>query len=367
MGSIADRRWPVIALNLVIWAALVALAIAIGRRRAARPAIAALAVAMAWVPLLLLLTAWLEPSVLAERLIVGAGAPALAVATLLAARRLAPPDRARYGAFAFAAAASIAASALDVIAGSPLTALSLLGPNPALGVRFFGIGNELEATIGVLLLLGAGAAVTARAPADPRRAMALVTVAAVGAAVLVFAPGRLGADVGAAITFPAGAAIAVIAALRLSLRRALLVLAAPVAAVLVLVLIDLITGGDAHLSRSVLGAGGLDDLGDVVQRRVRQAARSFTNYLDSPFFAAAIIGIGLGIGFRRRIGGWLRGRPAAAAAVWGAAGATVVGTVANDSGALLLMVGTGFIAAFCGLAWAASEAPGEVAEGPPPR
>jgi len=31
--------------------------------------------------------------------------------------------------------------------------------------------------------------------------------------------------------------------------------------------------------------------------------------------------------------------------------ATVVGTLANDSAALLLMIGTGFVAAFCGLAW----------------
>jgi hypothetical protein len=29
----------------------------------------------------------------------------------------------------------------------------------------------------------------------------------------------------------------------------------------------------------------------------------------------------------------------------------VIGTLANDSAALLLMVGTGFIAVFCGLAW----------------
>jgi hypothetical protein len=29
----------------------------------------------------------------------------------------------------------------------------------------------------------------------------------------------------------------------------------------------------------------------------------------------------------------------------------VIGTLANDSAALLLMVGTGYVAAFCGLAW----------------
>jgi len=35
-----------------------------------------------------------------------------------------------------------AAYAIDVVAGSGLTKLSLLGPNPIFGVRFYGIGNE---------------------------------------------------------------------------------------------------------------------------------------------------------------------------------------------------------------------------------
>ena len=56
---------------------------------------------------------------------------------------------------------------------------------------------------------------------------------------------------------------------------------------------------------------------------------------------------------RRRIAAWFTERPAAWAGVIGASAATVIGTLANDSAALLLMVGTGFIAAFCGLAWGA--------------
>ena len=154
-------------------------------------------------PALLLLTAALEPSVLAERLAVGAGAPAARAADP-GRRSVRFGDRAGFAAFALAAGVSVVATAVDVLAGSPLTALSLLGPNPELGVRFYGIGNELEAVIGTLLALGSGAAVAAVRPADPRRAVALVAAFAALAAVLVFAPGRFGADVGAAITFPAG-------------------------------------------------------------------------------------------------------------------------------------------------------------------
>jgi hypothetical protein len=130
-------------------------------------------------------------------------------------------------------------------------------------------------------------------------------------------------------------------------------MAAPVVALIALVAIDLITGGDSHLSRSVLGAGGLHDVGDVFQRRITLGARSFPNYIHSPFFIAALAGIVVAFFCRRRIAGWMSGRPAAQAGVIGAISATAIGTLANDSAALLLMVGTGFIAAFCGLAWAA--------------
>ena len=349
LGDVPERRYGALAVNLFIWLALLGLATLIWRRRAAVLGLRLLAVAMAAVPALLLIPAAIAPSELVERLIVGLGAPLAALLALAATRRLGPNGP--YAAFGLAAAVSIVAVAIDVLAGSPLTPLSLLGSNPGYGVRFFGIGNELEATIGVLLMLGTGAAITAIAPRDPRRAMAIAAVLVTLAAVLVFAPGRFGADVGAAITFPAGAAAAVIAALGLGGRRALLVVLAPVAALALIVVVDLVLGGDAHLSRSVLDAGGLDEVGDVFERRISLGAKSFPRYIDSPFFIGALIAIAAAIWQRRRIASWLEGRPAARAGVIGAAGATVIGTLANDSAALLLMVGTGFIAVFCGLAW----------------
>jgi hypothetical protein len=344
-------RSAVLGTNLMIWVGFTLLAAAIWRRRGAQLALPVLAVGMALVPALLLLTAALAPSETVERVIVGAGGLLLAALFLLVARRVVP-RRPAFLAFGAAAGLTIGLEAIDMVLGSPLTALSLVGSNPALGVRFFGIGNELEATIGALLLLGTGAGISALRPdASPRRIAAAIAVVT-GLAVLVFAPGRFGADVGAAITFPAGAAVAVIVALRLGPKQAALVLAAPVAAVLLLIGIDLVTGGDAHLSRSVLGAGGADDLLDVVQRRLEASVRSFDNYLDSKYFLAALAGIVVAIACRRRIAAWVSGDLPVQAGLAGAIGATVIGTAANDSAALLLMVGTAFIAAFIGLAWA---------------
>jgi hypothetical protein len=149
----------------------------------------------------------------------------------------------------------------------------------------------------------------------------------------------------------------VIVALRLRARRAFLVLAAPVVALAALIVIDLVTGGDSHLSSSVLSAGGLDELGDVLERRVILSARTFPNNIDSPWFIASLLAIALGIAFRGRIRERLEQSPPVAIGVVGAIAATVIGTLGNDSGALLLMVGTGFIAAFYGLAYGADATP----------
>jgi hypothetical protein len=349
LREVVPRRTPVIAVNLVVWIGLAALAALLFRRRGAAVALNALAVSVALVPALLLLTAALAPSVGIERLVVGIGAPVLALAALLAlAGRFG--ERAGFAAFALAAAVSVGATAIDMLAGSPLTARSLIGPNPEGGVRFYGIGNELEAVIGSLLPLGSGAAVAAARPADPRRAVAVVAAVAALLGVLVFAPGRFGADVGAAITFPAGAAGVVVAALGGGRRRLSLLVAVPLVAVIGLVAIDIALGGDAHLSRSVLDAGGLEGLGQVVERRLTLAARSFEQFVRTPSYTLAAVLIVAGVIARRRVLGWFDGLPAARAGFIGGIVAAVVGALSNDSGALLLLVGTAYLVAFSALA-----------------
>ena len=54
-------------------------------------------------------------------------------------------------------------------------------------------------------------------------------------------------------------------------------------------------------------------------------------------------------------------RPALRAGLLGALAATAIGTLANDSGALLLEIGTAYLLVFTGFAWA--ESPGVSAEG----
>jgi hypothetical protein len=356
LAEVRPRRGPVIGSTVLAWIALCLIAIALVGRRAARTGIALLALAAIYLPALLLAGAAIEPAEWVEALIVGVGGPLLAVATLMLLRG--------YAAVAVACGVTVLAYAVDVVVGSPLTAVSLMGPNPALGVRFFGIGNELEATLAPLVLLGAGAAIAAWMPsAEVRREGGPTAAIAFGAACLVaiaaFAPGRFGADVGAAIVLAVGGAVAAAAVLRTARRRTVvLVLAAPLGALALLAAADLLLGGDAHLSRSVLEAGGLDEVGEVAERRLRLSAASFSKTLGSPFLFAAAALIVLGLVFRRRIASWFEGCRPALAGFAGAIAAIAIGTLANDSGVLLLMIGTGYVSLFAGYAWARRETAG---------
>ena len=349
MAVISERRGPVIGLSLLAWALALGLAAALTRGAAARIGVRLAGLSVVYLPLVLLIGAALEPGETAETLLAMLGAPALAAATLA--------GLAGYRALAVASALTVLAYAVDVIAGSPLTSLSLLGPNPGLGVRFYGIGNELEALLAVLVVAGTGAALTGFAPSlsPPRRAAAFL-VTGLSAAV-VFAAGRFGADVGAAIVFPVGAAVAAAVVAARRRRSALFVVALPFAALALLALADLVSGADAHLTRSVLDAGGLGELGEVAQRRLQLSANSFTRPIVLAFLPVIAALLALAVARRDRLEAWLAGRPSMRAGLIGAAAATAVGTLANDSGALLLEIGAAYLLVFAGFAWAESRAP----------
>jgi hypothetical protein len=275
--------------------------------------------------------------------------PLLATATLLLLRG--------YRALALASGLTVLAYAVDVIAGSPLTSLSLLGPNPGLGVRFYGIGNELEALLAVLVVAGTGAGLADFAPRAAPRPAAIAFVVTGLLAALVFAAGRFGADVGAAIVFPVGAVVAAMAVAGRSRRPLLLaIVVAPVAVLALLALIDLLSGANAHLTRSVLDAGGFGDLADVAQRRLQLSVRSFSRPVLAAFLPVVLAAAGLAYLKRGRLQSWLEGSPALRAGLLGGLAATVVGTLANDSGALVLEIGTAYLLAFTGFAWAESSA-----------
>jgi len=354
MDVISSRRGPVIGLKIVVWLAALALVALLSRGRLTRAAVRVVGLAIVYLPLVLLLGAALEPGETVERLLVGFLCPLLAALTLLLLRG--------YRALAVAPAITVLAYAIDVIAGSPLTSLSLLGPNPGLGVRFYGIGNELEALLAVLVVAGTGAGLAGFARTSARREAAIVFVAVGLLAAFVFAAGRFGADVGAAIVFPVGAVVAAVTIAGRGSRSALLlVFAAPFAVLALLALVDLLSGANAHLTRSVLDAGGLGDLADVAQRRLQLSAHSFSRPVLLAFLPVVFAIAAVAYLRRDRLRAWLEDVPAVRAGLTGALAATAIGTLANDSGALLLEIGTAYLLVFTGFAWAESAAKSEEA------
>jgi hypothetical protein len=187
------------------------------------------------------------------------------------------------------------------------------------------------------------------APGVRARAAAPFLVVALVVA-FVFAYGGYGADVGAAIALPLGAAVAA-AVLAGRPRLAWWALAVPLPALAVLAAADLLSGADAHLTRTVLQADGGDEVLAVLGHRLREMGESFGRPLLLAGLPLTLAGALLAWLRRDTLAAWLRGVPAMRAGLLGALAATVAATLANDSGALLLELGAAYLAAFLAYAW----------------
>jgi hypothetical protein len=131
-----------------------------------------------------------------------------------------------------------------------------------------------------------------------------------------------------------------------------------ITALAMLALIDLVSGGNSHLTHSVLDAGGAGDLADVAERRLRLSAHDFAQAAANPLFWIVVVGICVAVGSRRRIDAWLTPVPMARAGLIGACPTVVMGVLVNDSGASVLVLGGLALGAF--LAYARSRG-GEIA------
>lgn len=344
MKVVSPRRGPVIGFSLLAWVLALLLVVLVSRGALAPVGVRLIGLSVIYLPTLLLVGAALEPAKYPEMLLVMIGSPLLAAVTLATLRD--------YRALAVATAVTVVAYSLDAILGSPLSALSLLGPNPLLGVRFYGIGNELEALLAVLIVGGIGAGLAGFAPrlSPGRCAAAFLVIGLFFAA--IFASGKFGADVGAAIDFPAGVAAAAVVIAGGRRRWIVLVVLIPLFVVALLALADLVTGANSHFTRSVLDAGGLHSLGDTAQRRLEQTARSFVRPLL--LIMLPLVAIIAAVAWLRRatLAEWVSGAPAMRAALIGGVVATITATLANDSGALLLEIGAAYMLVFLGWAWA---------------
>jgi hypothetical protein len=235
---------------------------------------------------------------------------------------------------------------VDLANDSHLIVRSLLGPNPKFGSRFFGVGNELEAALPVMMFIGIAAALTGQ-PRSRRNAAIFGVSGLILAAII--GSGRLGADVGGVMTVGTGAAVATLMMLPKRPSKKVIVLAfcVPFVAVGGLAVLDLATGGNSHFTRNVLNQGSGNFI-DTILRRLELAFNALFNGRRMPFVVAAGA---IAVGFAYRNRAWLYGPvPDAAwrAALLGGLASAIGGSFFNDSGPLLFVVGAfGLIVATC--------------------
>ncbi len=212
---------------------------------------------------------------------------------------------------------------------------SILGPSIAAGGRFYGVSNELEPVLPIVLLVGLAAVVAGR---EVTRATMALYGAAGFALLVVVGWGKLGADVGGVITIGAGVAVATLVMTPgpVTVRRILLTALVPVGALGVLIAIDLGLSGGSHLTRNLLRASDVGELVELVTRRYELAWRVLIGGNKPALFLGAVLAIAFAWRNRERLYGALPHR-AWAAALLGGLAAGVVGMLVNDSGPVLLI------------------------------
>jgi hypothetical protein len=330
---VGGRRLTALGCLLAAWALLLLAATlgastrTCGRRRWAMR-VGALAVL--WTPLAALITAALQPSAAAEYATIALGSLVLATLT----DRLVRWPRAPL----LTAIVVVLALVVDALAGTQLLVRSLLGPNPILGARFYGFGNELKSGLAVLVLAAVAAALY---PAKRSRRAALAMALAGVALAAIEGAAKIGAGVGGVILVSAGFAVAAVmlAPGRFSQRRVLLVLASPLVALIALAALDLATAhGSGHYTGSILHASSPGELRDVIVRRYGAAWRELKNHAMPLATALALIYAAAAVRARTRLLAPVAEDPAWLAVLAGALTAGVVGALSEDSGPVLFVV-----------------------------
>jgi hypothetical protein len=288
------------------------------------------ALGVLWAPVAVLIPAALEPSAPVEYATIALACLGLGALT----DALMPWPRAVLA----PAIVSVLALTVDALAGTQLLMRSLLGPDPILGARFYGIGNELKSGLAVLVLAAVAAALYP-ATRGPRPALAMA-----GAGVLlaiVEGSARIGAGVGGVILVSFAFAVATVMLLpgAVTRRRALIVLISPIAGLVGLAAIDLAAAhGTGHFTGSVLHARSVGDMRDIIVRRYKAAWDELKNHVMPVATAIALAYSAVGVRRRDRLLAPVGGDPGWLAALAGGLAAGVLGALVEDSGPVLLVV-----------------------------
>jgi hypothetical protein len=343
LALIAGRRAPLGKSVLILGCFFLIFLLLAGRiagryAETARLAQRLVGLAVLWIPTMLLVTAAIRPSRAIEADIAFVGSLVLAFIT----DKFVKWPRALW----VPALVAIVAHGVDFLfLNAHFTGESLLGSNPLYGARFFGVGNELEAVLSVSTVIGLGAWLCDRGIKNPAR-----WFAAGGVVMALFlGAGRLGADVGGVIYIAAAFGVAALyaAKMKFTAGRVALLILIPIVGLALIAGLDQVTGGESHLTRTIVEANSFGDLWKVADRRF---SASIEGAKSDGIWILVIVAMLL------MLWAWLRRErlfslltapgedPAARrplrAGMIGGLGGTLVGAVANDSGPAILLIGT---------------------------
>ena len=177
-----------------------------------------------------------------------------------------------------ALASLLAVYLVTLVAWPDVPALSVLGPYPEQGGRFYGITNRVETLLLVPTLLGA--ALLGRGGLIGVGLLALVTTGW----------SRAGADAGGILVLAAGLGVLALRSgrRRLTLRRLAPTAAAVVALGLILVGLDALTGGSSHATSAV--GSGPETLAEDWWHRLEISYHSLTSDWLTIFFSVGFVG-----------------------------------------------------------------------------
>jgi hypothetical protein len=329
LSVLVPRRIPALETFLLTWLGVVLVGGILRDRAGVRFGMRIGGLALVWLPALLLLSAALTPSEQAELFLIAGGSFVLALLTDRLVRWPRGP--------LVPTAVALVAYTLDLANHSHLVIRSLLGPSPRSGSRFYGLGNELEIALTIVLLVGIAAALRGRA-----RTRGNAAAFALGGVLLaaVVGSGRLGADVGGIFTIAGGAAVATLMLLPGGVTKRAIGLAvlAPVAGLAALAVLDLATAGNGHFTRTVLHGSASDQL-NTFERRY-ELAWSIVSHGYAPLLTIlCALAVAYAIVHRDRVYAAIRGDDVWRAALGGGLAASIAGSLFNDSGPLLLFIG----------------------------
>jgi hypothetical protein len=329
LSVIAARRMPALQTFLFTWLAIVLLAGIVRDRKGVRFALRLGGLALMWLPFMVLVTAAFAPSRQAELFMLAGGSFALALLTDRLVRWPRGP--------AVPCVAGLVAYTADLANHSHLVIRSLLGPSPRSGSRFYGLGNELEIVLTVMLLIAVAALLRNRQRSNG--GALTFAVGGIGLA-LVMGSGRLGADVGGIFTVAGGAAVATLLMLPggITKKAVLGAVLTPVVGLAALAVLDLATSGDGHFTRTVLH-GSVADQFDTLQRRYELAWKVLRSGYAPLLLVLCVLAVTYAVKHRRRIYSAVETDPVWRAALFGGLAASISGSLFNDSGPTLLFIG----------------------------